>query len=55
MAKKLWQYGTSPNPKTWQETADILKSRQTLPKKAPKTSGFYERLVAVENTLKEKK
>ena len=53
MAKKnLWQYGTSPNPKTWAETSDILKSLQSKPKKS---SGLYDRLVAIESLLKEKK
>ena len=53
MAKKqTWQYGKSPNPKTWAETSDILKSLQSKPKKS---SGIYERLLAIEGMLKEKK
>ena len=47
-----WQYGKSPNPKTWAETSDILKSLQT---KKRKSSGLYDRLVAIETLLKEKK
>lgn len=53
MAKKpAWEYGKSPNPKTWGETSDILKSLQT---KKRKSSGLYDRLVAIESMLKEKK
>lgn len=53
MAKKpTWTYGKSPNPKSWAETSDILKSLQSKPKKS---SGLYDRLVAIESMLKEKK
>lgn len=47
-----WQYGKSLNPKSWGETADILKSLQSKPKRP---TGLYERLVALEDQLKEKK
>ena len=55
MAKKnKWVYGQSGNPKTWHETADILKAMQ--PKRKPKGgSGLYDRLVQIESLLKEKK
>ena len=48
---KPWRYGDAA-PKTWQETADILKANQ---KPVKKSSGLYERLVAIEGLLKEKK
>ena len=48
---KVWHYGTSPNPNTWQETADAITSMAS-PKK---TTSIPDRLDAIERLLKEKK
>jgi len=49
---KPFEYGKSPNPRNWQEAADVLK-QGSKPKR--KSSGFHERLVEIERMLKEQK
>ena len=51
--KQLWRYGVDPNPRSWAETAEILKAGQTS--KPKKSSGLYDRLLQIETLLKEKK
>ena len=52
MAKsKKWVYGQSPNPSTWSEAVNILKSSQK-PKK--KSNGLMDKLNAIEKKLKDK-
>lgn len=50
MAKR-YVPGKSPAPKSWQETAEILKERKTAKKKPNAT---LERLTEIERMLKEK-
>ena len=45
-----FQYGKSPNPKTWQECADALKSLSPKPKQT-----LTDRLAMIEKALKDKK
>ncbi len=49
---KTWVYG-DPHPKTWRETADILKENQAV-KKPKKPGRMYDRLLELENIVKEK-
>jgi hypothetical protein len=52
--KEEWIYGRSPNPRTWFETADVLK-RLEKKRTKPKASPLLTRLDAIERLVREKK
>lgn len=55
MAKKsTYQYGVTPNPKNWHETAEAIRSLATKSKK-PKESGLDTKIASIEKLLKERK
>lgn len=47
-----YQYGKSPNPTSWYDTADILKANQ---KGVKKPSGITDKLEAIQKLLGERK
>lgn len=52
LANAYWMYGKHPNPTTWHETADALRSHRKKTK--GKDTKLHDRLADIERMLKDK-
>lgn len=48
-----YQYGVTPNPKNWHETAAAIRSLAVKPKKQP-SSSLDDKLKSIEKLIKDK-